>query len=254
MASSTNRDVRHLRDEAVDAALHNLMNENTAAIDPAVIAYRVGVTTLVRQLNEVGVTNEDLRGQFEDEIDRRVEGAMNNAGQFTMTQLENLRLLVSSFKTESSLYDVVWREELQGNHMDVAQSRPGGQPARRHQDADAEMQDNDNIWWEEDGGTNRDFDDHVEGEDNSNEGDDEGTDGDVEEYGNGDQEDNDCIMFGMYSGDADFKHRYVCLLCPNHGGTQHKSSLVRHLRANHGIRNVHSVLDGLHSGRSNATT
>ena len=73
--------------------------------------------------------------------------------------------------------------------------------------------------------------------------------GDVEEGGGGDNEDNDCIMFGMYRGDADFKHRYVCLLCPHHRGTQHKSSFVRHLWANHDVRDVHSVLNGLHSGR-----
>ncbi|KAK4943463.1 hypothetical protein LTR10_016954 [Elasticomyces elasticus] len=258
MAASTNPNVRHLRDEAVDAALHNLMNNNTAAIDPAVIAYRVGVTTLVRRVNDLDITIEELRGQFEDEIDRRVEGAMNNAHQFTMTQLDNLRLLVLSFKTQSSLYDIVWREELLGNNMDVARSHQGGQRRTRDDEEDVEMRDDDDMWWKEDGGGDGSLGGDVEQDGNSKEEDDEDMDdadgGDDEKgHDNNDDGDDDCIMFGMYRGDADFKHRYVCLLCPHHGGTQHKSSFVRHLWSVHEIRDVHSVLNGLHSGRPNST-
>ncbi|KIV82316.1 hypothetical protein PV11_04436 [Exophiala sideris] len=258
MAASNDRNIRHLRDEAVDAALRNLTRNNTAAIDPAVIAYRVGVTTLIRRVNDLDITIEELRGQFEDEIDRRVEGAMNNAHQFTMTQLDNLRLLVLSFKTQSSLYDVVWREELQGNNMDVARSHQGGRRSTRDEEEGVEMGEDDDMWWEEDDGDNTGLGGDVEGHGDSDAEDDEDmddADGDDDEEGhaNNDDEDDDCIMFGMYRGDADFKHRYVCLLCPHHGGTQHKSSFVRHLWSVHDIRDVHSVLNGLHSGRPNST-
>ncbi len=243
------------------------LTTTTPSTADAIAAYKSGVSGLLTSALDNDVLLDVRRADFDAALIARLDNALDDrmrwAFAFDENQRERVRLLRETLNTHVEHYRAMWRREMIRN---IVQIRSDAWLARARVIIEAADSDDDNAaeGAEPDGAVmaeGRREDSENESEvGNEEEADEESEDVDevkdedqdeedeakeVEDPYDESDDDEDCIMVGMYNGGQGVSRRWACLLCPNHRGTQHKTSFLRHLRMSHGFRNVLSAMTNL---------
>lgn len=246
----TNSQIRRMRREAVEAALTLVMLETNPSAEAVTAAYQRGVATLIQRANQANLVGEVRRVDFEQEIRLRIANVVTvggAGGSYSYNQLINLRMLEQSITNCVALYRQMWRREATRLGIEMFEVHLGPNNGR-YSRFEWDLEEEEGAWGRDDGeggceGGNEaglaQGEDVEMGDAEASSLHEEGGASDSSSSSSSEEEEDDddadaFTMWGAYLGGHGVKRRWVCLLCPNHAGTEHKSSFVRHLQMSHG--------------------